>query len=634
MALAIRQEELRLEATIKPNLKIRERKFNEINTENLGQIEFNGSAEDCYEIIEYITLIARSRNWPGLEEKGSSNEHFGGTAQDATVAAWNTANPQIAAEAAGRSLTQIEKDTIRQGLYHRQTWKWTTYAVINQTAAGAGGLGIGSRPPIANISYANIDLDGIELVEGRIVTAGADDVIQTTRSELRGRFATANGTTTLQHQPINDCRRSKKIIDVITQRFTGTARKWWMELSPEELPRTLFNHRWEGQEEDVNGDYGLFAKMKRAFIHPMFKAAKYRELQTLRYENYPLPVSKMTGREEPRSMMSFNRWWKMALWICDIKFGSPINQREEYNRRIPQNIVFSLNQWMTFNNIVNPSMEEYYAQAITCQAQLTTQGMSLTKIMPLTTQRSTITQQTRGNGIRRMRGSTRPIRNNRFINNIEEEEYDYDHEEYNQEELSEMESHAKQLEINAIQRNNSYTQNNKNYGFYGNVRKSGSGNQFRFSGSAIPKSNITCYACGNKGHYSNECKQGTNVQRRNTTSMNRNNSRVIKGQNKINNQNQRNKNRNQGINNIEYYNDQNNTQYEEVYNTEYGTEDQEYEESYDKTYGYTNDQNNIQYEEVYNTEYGTEDQDDNQFDEYNIIEGYAEENDYNYNYDY
>jgi hypothetical protein len=80
----------------------------------------------------------------------------------------------------------------------------------------------------------------------------------------------------------------------------------------------------------------------------------------------------------------------MALWICDIKFGSPINQRKEYNRRIPQNIVFSLNQWMTFNNIVNPSMEEYYTQAITCQAQLTTQGMSLTRIMPLTTQRSTI----------------------------------------------------------------------------------------------------------------------------------------------------------------------------------------------------------------------------------------------------
>src|SRR5271170_2866054 len=88
---------------------------------------------------------------------------------------------------------------------------------------------------------------------------------------------------------------------------------------------------------------------------------------------------------------------------------------------------------------------------------------------------------------------------------------------------------TKQLEINTIQRNNSYTQNNRNsYGFYGNVRKSGSGNQFKFSGSAIAKSNITCYACGNEGHYSNKCKQGTNVQRRNITSMNRNNSRVIK----------------------------------------------------------------------------------------------------------
>ena len=158
-------------------------------------------------------------------------------------------------------------------------------------------------------------------------------------------------------------------------------------MNADELPRTFFNHRYEGQREDVNGDYGLFAKMRRAFIHPQFQQMKYNELKTLRYENYPLPISTITGREEPRSIMTFNRWWKSALWISQTDFGNLLNQREEYNKRIPGNIVERLKEWMVYFNI-EPTMEEYYKKAVNIQTQLTQQGILLAQIMPLTTSRT------------------------------------------------------------------------------------------------------------------------------------------------------------------------------------------------------------------------------------------------------
>src|SRR6185312_12042496 len=110
MALAIRQEENRINATIEANLQIRAAQFNKLDISGLDYLRFNGSAEDCYEFIEQITLIARSREWP-IEKTGSSTNKFCETANAAGAAPWNTPNLKIAAKANRTALIQDEKTT-------------------------------------------------------------------------------------------------------------------------------------------------------------------------------------------------------------------------------------------------------------------------------------------------------------------------------------------------------------------------------------------------------------------------------------------------------------------------------------------------------------------------------------------
>ena len=635
MALAIRQEENRINATIEANLQIRAAQFNKLDISGLDYLRFNGSAEDCYEFIEQITLIARSRGWP-IEETGSSTNEFGGTVNDAAAAPWNTPNPEIAAKINRTALTQDEKTTIRRGLYHKQPWKVTNYPRVVEPTAGAGGAGLGGEATLDAASSANIDLDGVTVIPGRIVAGGDADAARSTRPTIRGRFAAADGTTTRQNQPVNDCKRSRKAVEAVFQRFTEQAQRWWLDMGADELPRTFFNHRYEGQREDVNGDYGLFAKMRTTFIHPQFQQMKYNELKTLRYENYPLSISTISGREEPRSIMTFNRWWKSALWISQTDFGNLLNQREEYNKRIPGNIVERLKEWIVYFNI-DPTMEEYYKKAVNIQTQLTQQGILLAQIMPLTTSRTGIRQR------QNIRGRPRIRRRGRYISNIECE---YDNDENRFEELDNNECSQMQQEVNAIQ---SSTQ-----GFVGNAatRTTKTGKtRTTFSGAIINKKDAECWNCGIKGHFAMECQKSKSNQRRPTTSMNRDNARTNKGRKRIQNQYNRNKytqgqrdrfRKRIGINDIEYddgyYNDEyddykhndkyHNKNYEpiEVYNTEYYNDQ---EQSYDQYKDYTNksyDQQDLneQFDEIdiideyYDNRYNDNEYDeyDNEYDEY------------------
>ena len=628
MALAITQEENRINATIEANLQIRAAQFNKLDTNDLHYLKFNGSAEDCYEFIEQITLIARSRAWP-IEETGSSTNEFGGTINDAGAAPWNTANPEIAAKANGNPLTNNEKITIRQGLYHKQPWRLLNYVAVGDPIAGVGGAGLGGPATLTNPSSANIDLDGVTVVPGQMITRGDGAAARSTRPEIRGRFATANGTTTNRYQPVNDCKRSRKAVEAIFQKFTEGARRWWLDMKADQLPRTFFNHRYEGQREDVNGDYGLFAKMRRAFIHPQFQQIKYNELKTLRYENYPLPVSAISGREEPRSMMTFNRWWKSALWISKTDFGNIINQREEYDKRIPGNIVQQLKQWMVYGAI-EPTMEEYYTKAINIQTQLTQQGLLLAQIVPLTTTRQSYGYRGRQRGRQRIRGR------GRYINNIE---YEYENDENRFEELDNNEYSQMQQEVNTIQKS---TQ-----GFYGNAttRTTNAGKpRIAFSGAIIDKKDAECWNCGIKGHFAMECKKPKSNQRRSTNTMNRNNAREKRGRLRIQNQYNRNKytqdQRNRfrkriGINNIEYgneyyddeYNDDEYNNYKpiEVYNAEYYNDQ---EQSHDRYGDQSHDRYEDQHEDYTDRSY---DQLNERLDELDIIDEYNDEYDDEYN---
>ena len=54
-----------------------------------------------------------------------------------------------------------------------------------------------------------------------------------------GRFAAANGVTTQQHEPINDQRRSRQIIQKLVSGFTGLARQKWFSTPENERPRCL-----------------------------------------------------------------------------------------------------------------------------------------------------------------------------------------------------------------------------------------------------------------------------------------------------------------------------------------------------------------------------------------------------------
>ena len=187
-ALAITQEETRINATIEANLHIRANQFNKPSIENLHNLEFNGSVEDCFDFIEQVTLIAKARNWP-IEDQGSYQDHFGGTAANAAVAPWSTPDPQIAAETAGRPLTHDEKTLRQQGLYHKQAWKWTQYDQVDAVAAGNNGAGLGAPAILANQSFANIELDGVEVVPGQIIARGDHANAQSARPIIRERFA-------------------------------------------------------------------------------------------------------------------------------------------------------------------------------------------------------------------------------------------------------------------------------------------------------------------------------------------------------------------------------------------------------------------------------------------------------------
>ena len=99
------------------------------------------------------------------------------------------------------------------------------------------------------------------VIAGRAVIHGDLAAAQTTRSIIRIRArdnGAGPGTTTNANEPINDCLRSKKIIDFITQQFVGAARTRWLSAPENTKPRCLENHRCEGQAAVADGEYGFY----------------------------------------------------------------------------------------------------------------------------------------------------------------------------------------------------------------------------------------------------------------------------------------------------------------------------------------------------------------------------------------
>src|SRR5277367_168640 len=302
---------------------------------------FNGAAADCYDFIEQLQLIAGSNSWPtGLIGTNINGPHHDGGAAAVIAAAWN----------------------------NHANWACTTQAIRVAVAAGGGGAGISQLPAHPNITWTNHELDGFQVISGAVITANDGiDAARTTRSIITGRWHLVGGITTNQFQPINDCRRSRAIIDFCVQRFTDQARRLWNDTPDADRPRTLEDHRWEGQNALPgamgNEGYGFYSWLRRNFISERFKEAKFHELQTLTYLNYPTSISKLTNREEPRNMAEFIRYYKMGLTISETNFGTLLNQRVEFFKRIDRKIIEEIMRWMATPGNQQPTMEQIYLQA-------------------------------------------------------------------------------------------------------------------------------------------------------------------------------------------------------------------------------------------------------------------------------
>jgi hypothetical protein len=609
---------------------LRQRELNDAkrtyNTPDLskgGIPRFNGSAEDCFYWMEQIKLIARTRQWP-TGNKGSTNHlnEYGGITANAAVIPWNAPDPRIAAQAAGnRPLTNAEKDIVRQGLFKPQPWVWTHFPVVNVIAPNNAGA-IGQPAPNANAFNANIELDGVEIIPGQIITQGNRTTVQqinTSKPALRGRTQTAanNGgnpwITTSQWNPINDCARSRKVVELILQTLSDTARTWYLNLEENQIPRVLENVRWEGQAENALGNYGLYAMIEQAFIHPDFRKFKYDELKQFHYGNYPLPRSLETNRVEPANMQTFVRWYKSALHISKANFGDLVNQQTEFLKRIPQRIVNSIQNWQVYTNNISTDMETLYGKAIEIESRLTHQGHFFERLVPMTEPR----RQQHPRVDNRIR--TRMI-NRRQGRRLMREAYNIDIETINNDDYDQYEREPGSGFQDGWYDNQEI--NNNEMAFAGNAiaRPTKSGKtQYKFSGSTMDKRDLKCFNCDKTGHFAAECPQKT--QRRPTRAMSRNNSRTRKGMDRIErnhrsrsrdrsgrftrryNQGQRDRFRKRIIGNVEYLEDEQGilTPVQQEYDVN------NIEQDYNDQYNYKEYDNEEQFEEIDNLDYRTND---------------------------
>ena len=533
-------ESLRTIAIYRSDLQQKVNKYNNFQIDLTGIPNFDGTGESAWHFINAIKVIAPARRWP-----------LGNTGADTLIGAEGTYGEVIQAATGGGETpfsTDIDANTTTlqqkaDGLAKRQPWNLIAYTAYAQPAAGANGVGLNGSPSLAQASRANPALDGYEIIEGTN-TLGDGTAAQVRSSYPRaiGKFANAapGDGTTFANGPVNDCSRSRRLIEALKTKFVHMGRNWLLTHDTleniENFPRTLYSHRFTGQRAKANGRYGFIDLIEDQFLPKSFQQEKFRELKQLTFANYPLPVGN-SGLSEKRNMRTFTWWYKTCLGIAGMVngYGLMINQKAEFYEKIPIDIITKLNDWEVFNGRQFTNMEEVYEKAIEIETSQMNVTMS-SHILPFTGQTNPYWQNQRGlrQGPPRQ---NRPYRR-RTANYIEVED---------NETMYILGKDLANMNIRNINNIQSEIPRKPNgYGFEMRGQQFGRNRNFIGQAAFRNQRDNRCYTCGEKGHFAVDCPRNSRSRPR-TNSMNRSRSRTRKTQEQ--NQRQRSSSRNRQRNN-------------------------------------------------------------------------------------
>src|SRR5205085_11385974 len=386
-------ESLRTIAIYRSDLQQRVNKYNSFQVDLTGIPTFDGTGESAWHFINAIKETTRARRWPTGETRVNTLKGAEGIYAEVIQAANGAGQHPFSRDINANTTTPQEK---ANGLAKRQPWNLVAYTAYVQPAAGANGIGLNGSPALAQNSWANPALDGYGIIEEvNTLGDGTAGAVQSSYPRAIGKFvnAVSGDNTTFANGPLNDCSRSRRLIDALKTKFIEIGRNWLLTQDTLEnidnFPRTLYSHRFTGQRAKANGRYGFIDLLEDQFLPKSFQQEKFRELKQLNFANYPLPIGR-NGIRESRNMRTFVWWYKTCLGIAGMLngYGVMLNQKSEFFEKIPVDIITKLNDWEVNNNRQFTNMEEVFDKAIEIEISQMNVTMS-SHILPFTGQTHT-----------------------------------------------------------------------------------------------------------------------------------------------------------------------------------------------------------------------------------------------------
>nr|CAG8584832.1 13358_t:CDS:2 [Entrophospora candida] len=188
-----------------------------------------------------------------------------------------------------------------------------------------------------NLSNVRINrmLDGAIRINAILTNNGANF------SRMAGQTGRLNGTF---DGPVNDCQRSKQIIEQIATKFRGEAKIAWEALGITERPRTWLEHQFNGAAAPIGMKQWIIEK----FLGRTYKQEKYAEFMKLNMEK-----SKYKS-----SMTEFNIHYNNMMRESGSNTMLRENAIDHYLNRIPPWIEKECRRLITTKNIAGYLLEQ------------------------------------------------------------------------------------------------------------------------------------------------------------------------------------------------------------------------------------------------------------------------------------